>query len=298
MPQTQDSGIQTDISKTLRNMEIQTDEQILQIPQIPQPSLQIPKEFTAPTQDIQPSAVQNIVNLTQENLQQLGGISKNKEYAPSEISSMTEGTSMSINTDISKLIQQEAKKRQERQQTLDEIMEKQKEKKKEEKKSEGMYGQIYKEIEKRRNLLQPPEEETDDSEWDIKEIKDVIIENPVEKPVEKSDKKMTRKPGSGRPKGSGNKTQEEKNYDDILKEGESLIRGYSSRIKKMKKQNLNVDEDGYSIYDYEKMIRDSESTIYEVIKNINEMRSVRNAPLLPDYDPIFEDDEEEDEDEY
>jgi len=145
MPQTQDSGIQTDISKTLRNMEIQTDEQILQIPQIPQipqPSLQIPKEFTAPTQDIQPSAVQKIVDLTQENLQKLGGISQNKEYAPSEISSITEGTSMSINTDISKLIQQEAKKRQERQQTIDEIMEKQKEKKKEEKKSEGMMGQI------------------------------------------------------------------------------------------------------------------------------------------------------------
>ena len=71
---TRDFGTQTSISKTLRDMEIQPNKQIPQAPPLPIPRtspLSIPKEFIAPTQDIQPSAVQNIMNLTQENLSKL-----------------------------------------------------------------------------------------------------------------------------------------------------------------------------------------------------------------------------------
>ena len=279
------------MSATLREMQTQT-EQFIPPPPPPRQTQQqqqalppppIPKEFTAPTQDIQPSAVQRIVNLTQENLSKLGGLSSNKEYAPSEISGITDGTSMSINTDISNLIQQEATRRQGRQQTLDEIIEKQKEKKKEEKKSEGMMGQLTSEMEKRRNLFQPPEEEEeiDLNEWEI--------EKPVQKPVEKPVKKM-RKPGSGRPKGSGNKSDLEKEYQNIVDTQKGEIRKNKDKIRIMKERKLEIDDEDRTIDDYEEMNKNAQREINRMNQLIKIEMDKRKLQPVPEFE--FEDEEE------
>lgn len=283
------------MSATLKEMQTQTEQFIPPSPpprqtqqqQQASPPPPIPKEFIAPSQDIQPSAVQNFVNLTQENLSMLGGLSSNKEYAPSEISSITEGTSMSINTDISKLIQREAIKRQGRQQTLDEIIEKQKEKKMEEKKSEGMFGQLSREIEKRRNLLNPQEKE-DEDEFEISEwYEEPIYEQPN---VEKPNKKITRKPGSGRPKGSGNKSEAEKEYENIIKIQKGEIRKNKNKIKIMEQKGLEIDDDDRTIADYEQMIGDSEEQINFMNQLIQEEKDRRKLQPIQEFE--FEEEEE------
>lgn len=285
------------MSATLKEMETQTEQFIpppppprqTQQPQQALPPPPIPKEFTAPTQDIQPSAVQSIINLTQENLARLGGLSSSKEYAPSEISDITQTTKETRSTivDLPALIMESAKKRESmRQQTLDEIIEKRKEKKMEEKKSEGMMGQIALEMEKRRNLLQPPEEEEeiDLSEWEI--------EKPEPKPtVEKLDKKITRKPGSGRPKGSGNKSEAEREYDNIIKIQKGEIRKNKNKIKIMEQKGLETDDEDRTIADYEQMIGDSEEQINFMNQLIQEEKDRRKLQPIPEFG--FEDEEEE-----
>ena len=273
------------MSATLKEMQTQT-EQFIPTPPPPRqtqalPPPPIPKEFTAPTQDIQPSALQSIVNLTQENLSRLGGISASKEYAPSEISDITRSTMV----DLPALIMESAKKRESmRQQTLDEIIEKRKEKKMEEKKSEGIMGQLASEMEKRRNLLQPPEEEDldeiDYAEWEI------------EKPVEKPDKKkMMRKPGSGRPKGSGNKSEVEREYENIIKIQKELIRENKQKIKNMRERKLDTDAEDNTINDYEQMNKNAQREINDMNQLIQEEKDRRKLQPIPEFG--FEDEEEE-----
>lgn len=285
--QTQDIALSA-ISATLKEMETQT-EQFIPPPPPPRQTQQqqalppppIPKEFTAPTQDIQPSAVQNFVNLTQENLSRLGGISSNKEYAPSEMSDITRSTMV----DLPAQIMESAKKRQQqRQQTLDEIIEKQKEKKKEEKKSEGMMGQLASEMEKRRNLFEPSEEdEIDYSEWEI--------ENPEPKPtVEKPVKKM-RKPGSGRPKGSGNKSDAEKEYQNIVDTQKGEIRKNKDKIRIMKERKLEIDDEDRTIDDYEEMNKNAQREINRMNQLIKVEMDKRKLQPVPEFE--FEDEEEE-----
>lgn len=314
------------VSATLREMETQTERFIPQLPTqqqqqaLPPP---IPKEFVAPSQDIQPSAVQNIVNLTQENLAKIGGLSSNKEYAPSEISSITEGTSRSINTDISKLIQQEARKKEERRQQkreekkkeepggiigeiqrkareqqerdktpIEEILKQQKEEKKKEERDKGIVGQMTREMEKRRQFLQPDEEdeEIDLSEWEVEKPKSPPS---VEKPKSplSDEKKMTRKPGSGRPKGSGNKSDSEKEYDNVIKNSKANIRMYKKQIRMIEQKGLDTDEQDNTITDYERLIEDAQEQIDFMNLLIQEERDARRLQPIQEFG--FEEEEEE-----
>lgn len=183
------------ISATLREMETQpeqmfippppprpTQQQQALPPPPPPPPPPIPKEFTAPTQDIQPSAVQRVVDLTQENLLKLGGISTNEQYAPSVISDITEGTSRSINTDISKLIQQQAKRMETgRQQTIEETLMKKKEKEE----SKGIMGEIEKKAKEKLEKNKPSIDET------LKQIEEQRKEQEKQRKKEEKDKGIT-----------------------------------------------------------------------------------------------------------
>lgn len=334
--QTQDI-LPSAMSATLREMETQTEQFIFPPPPPRQTQQQrqalpppILKEFIAPSQDIQPSAVQSIVNLTQENLAKFGGLSSNKEYAPSEISDITEQYSLSGRSNItqstlqSSIIEQARKREGQRQQTLDEIMKKreekrkeesggiigeiqrkareqqerdktpieeilkqQKEEKKKEERDKGIVGQMTREIEKRRQFLQPDEEdeEIDLSEWEV--------EKPKSPPsIEKPDKKkMTRKPGSGRPKGSGNKSDAEKEYDKIVETQKKLIRENKMKIRNMKERRIDTDEKDNTIADYEKVIEEAQQLIERTNVLIQEERDARRLQPIQEFG--FEEEEEE-----
>lgn len=317
----QQPDLQSSISNAINTSEI------IPPPQPPPPPRRavspplIPKEFMTPTQDIQQSGVQRIVDLTQENLQLLGGITQSKEYAPSEISDMTEGTSMSINTDITNLIQNAAKKRAENQRSIDDyLVETKKEKKNEDK---GIYGDLSKEIEKRRQYISPTEPEIDESnEWEdeeptyftkpqpksqIKFDQDEEDEEeepaystkpqpppeekqPERKPIEQEKK---RKPGSGRPKGSGNRTELEKEYENNKKQIKADIRTNKQKLNSLNRFGLDYDEDGKTSEDYEQLIEDGKNQLTFLDELINEEKESRVSSLKP----IAEGNEDEEDDE-
>lgn len=104
-----------------------------------------------------------------------------------------------------------------------------------------------------------------------------------------------RKPGSGRPKGSGNKSENEKYYDEIIKGHKELIRGYKKKIKEIQKSGFDMDENDFSVEDYEQFIADSENDI-ELVRDLitqeREGRLRRNEFEVPA--TIVEGDEEDD----
>lgn len=331
------------ISATLREMETQPEQMFIPPPpprptqqqqqELPPPPIPppppppIPKEFTAPTQDIQPSAVQRVVDLTQENLSKLGGISANEQYAPTIISDITEGTSRSINTDISKLIQQQAKKMESgRQQTIEETLMKKKEKEE----SKGIMGEIEKKAKEKLEKNKPSIDETlkqieeqrkEQEKQRKKEEKDKGIAGQMISEMEKrrrflappeeddeedfgeweveedkpqpkkqiEEEKKIRKSGSGRPKGSGNKSESEKEYEKIIKEQKANIRVNKRKIKDLERSKLETDDDDNSIADYEQMIEDSEAQIDFMNELIEEERDRRKLQPIQEYDEDEED---------
>ena len=307
----------------------------------------IPKEFIAPSQDIQKSAIQQI---TEENLQKLRGIGSNRNYAPSEISDITDLES--INTDISNImeqIRQRAGLKKNDAELVEERVNKIREEKKKEIEDKGMGGQMFREIEKRRQYIKEPEkQEDDDSEWidlpiepkpkkiirseskpkpeskpepeirfesEPKEI-DIPIEiepesepepepkpklkpvinlefEPESKPEPEKKKKIERKKGSGRPTGRGNKSEYEKQLEDDRKEITKEIKDYGKIIKNLIKNNLEEDEKGISITDYEQFISDLEENLYLIDELIQGEIDKRTAPMNTIDEGVGEDEDEE-----
>lgn len=319
-PSFTDFGMQTEnipsaISATLREMETQTE---LRQPPPPPPRAQPPppilEDFSAPTQDIKKSGIQQFVSSTPESLTKIG------ETRP-------------VVADLQSELTKSAKKRETgRQQTIDEIIQKQKEKKKEEMKSEGMMGQMAREMEKRRNLLQPFEEDEleYDVEWDVDELnvkpkisvpksdKDLIVEDVTieesnvkpkisalegdeeltiedviieRKPIE--EKNRLRKPGSGRPKGSGNKSDLEKQYEMSVAEDKLKIKEYKLKLKELRNGDYPTEEEYDRAVDnigrYEELIQSSLRRIEEANVMIERERELRRLPTLQeDFDMDFE----------
>lgn len=241
MPQVPDV-IPTAVSSTLREMETQTDKFIPRPPPLP-PTM---PSFMAPTQDIQPSAVQNIVNLTQENLAKFGGLSSVMPRGVSDISDVTEGTSRSINTDISNFIQQEAMRRAGSRAPIEEVLKQQKEESKKRAEESGIVGQMKREMDKRRQFIQPQQQEDDDDEWD---------DEPKQPARQKIGRKMERK---------GELTQAEidaQERENDIADRLIEIKNYERKIKDLEESGLEIDEDGNGILDYIEQIKNEEEAI-------------------------------------
>jgi hypothetical protein len=322
MPLTQDI-IPSAISDTLMKNEMQNIPQppllppksklVPQPPPLPQAQPPPPpplRDFLAPTQDIQQSGITRLVDLTQENLQQLGGITSNEEYAPSEISEITEGTSRSIYTDITnatknlyekpkqmnvlEMIQQKAKEQQEKnKKPIDEILKENKEK---QSKDEGLASTIFAEMEKRRQFIQPPDEEDTSDDWE-EELEYTTKKQEPEpdqprKPIAEG-KKMTRKPGSGRPKGSRNKSQTERDLDDSLERTKERLRETKRKMKALERSKIDTDEEDNTVEDYIQMINNLENQIVFINGLIQDERELRRLKPIEEYG--FEGEEEDDE---
>lgn len=271
MPQVPDV-IPTAVSSTLREMETQTDKIIPRPPPLP--------SFTAPTQDIQPSGIQSIVNLTQENLRKVGGLSSVMPRGISEISDLTEGTSRSINTDISNFIQEEAMRRAGSRAPIEEILKQQKEEKKKEAEDRGMFGQMKKEMEKRRQFIQPPEEKeppaVEPSEWDD-EPKQPARQKVGEKKMEVSSLDT-----------SGQTEEDTKTiinkFETDLEEKIQNIEFWKNQIENMKKRGIKRDMTGLTVEDYEREIEDAEEAIkfYESeIESLQKRISTESTEEVP-----------------
>jgi hypothetical protein len=242
----------------------------LPVAQLPPPQI-IPKEFTSPTQDIQQSYIQQIGTLTQENLRKVGGVAPNREYEPSEISDIS---SASVNTDISNMIMNQIRNRIIKAdesnipvKSIDErvkenLAEIEREKNKLENK-EGMYGDLARKIDEMRKYMKPEEtEEEEDNEWNEEELSFTTKPKSVPmEPEEQPKPNLQRKPGSGRPKGSGNKTIREREIEDEIKKEKQIIKRSKRMIKELKKNDLEEDERGISITDYELEISDAENRL-------------------------------------
>jgi hypothetical protein len=331
MPLTQDI-VPSAISDTLMKNEMQNIPQppplppksklVPQPPPLPQAQPPPPpppppplRDFLAPTQDIQQSGITRLVDLTQENLQQLGGITSNEEYAPSEISEITEGTSRSIYTDITnatknlyekpkqmnviEMIQQKAKEQQEKnKKPIDEMLKENKKNKEKQSKDEGLASTIFAEMEKRRQFIQPPDEEDTSDDWEEEEIPKYTTKkqepepDQPRKPITEG-KKMTRKPGSGRPKGSGNKSQNERELDDSLKQTKADLRVAKQKMKALERSKIDTDDEDNTVDDYIQMIDDLENQIVFINELIQDERELRRLKPIEEYG--FEGEEEDDE---
>jgi len=379
---TQTKPIPSAVSATLREMETQTDNRppppkgpppTRAQPPPPtraQPPPPIPREFTAPTQDIQASGIQKFVSLTPESLAMLGEIRtrKGRDYAeseaPSEMTEMTSATGMTSDTGVTDRttnifgdIRERAKKIETgRQQTIDEIM-----KKRDETKGSGpeavggMMGQMAREMEKRRQFIEPAstEEEDENNEWNddffetsfskipvkpVKPVKPVQVKiepseiikpkmkvkfdvedeedeeeidaefsfprkkiepSEIIKPkmkvkfdVEDEDEEdmkesgITRKPGSGRPKGVGNKSAIEKQHEADIKEQKKIIREYKKNIKDLIKTKLEMDEKDNTIEDYKELIEEAKDRIEYYLDEIDIEREKRILQPVAEEDEI------------
>lgn len=249
MPQVPDV-IPTAVSSTLREMETQTDEFIPR----PLPLPPTMPSFMAPTQDIQPSGIQNIVNLTQENLAKFGGLSSVMPRGVSEISDLTEGTSRSINTDISNFIQQEAMRRAGSRVPIEETLKQQKEESKKRAEESGMFGQMRREMDKRRQFLQPPEDvdpAVEPGEWD---------DEPKQPARRKVGEKMEVKQEEILQREEDIKTIIDK-YEADIEERTQNIEFWRDQIRNMKEMGIQRDMTGMTVEDYEQEIGDNEGAI-------------------------------------
>ena len=298
-----DFGIQTEnipsaISVTLREMETQTELPRQPPPSRAQPPPPIPKDFSAPSQDIKESGIQQFISLTPESLSKLGGISDKKEYAESEApTEITQASRMTGVTDrttniFGDVIKERAKKIETgRQQTIEESLLKKKEKNEKEK-IPDIFDQMKKEMEKRRQIIEPESKDEDDNDWEDEELNFPSKKiKPQEKIVQEPDKKMIRKPGSGRPKGSGNKSEAEKEYDDVIKNSKANIRMYKKKIRIMEQKGFDTNEEDKSIADYEQLIEDAQSQIDFMNELIQEEIAARKLQPIQEFE--FEEENEE-----
>jgi hypothetical protein len=341
-PSFTDFGIQTEnipsaISVTLREMETQTE-----LPQPPPPRAQspppIPKDFSAPSQDIKESGIQQFISLTPESLSKLGGISDKKEYAESEApTEITQASRMTGVTDrttniFGDVIKERAKKIETgRQQTIEETLSKKKEKDEEEKNrkdeerikkmQEKNEASIKKTEQKRQEKIKKIEEEQRKSKGILAEIEEASKEReskksekmigdvmnemigevekrnvgedeepelnfPKRKPIE--EKKRLRKPGSGRPKGSGNKSDLEKQYEASIAEEKSKIKDYKRIIKELQNGDYVTDEEYDQAVDeinmYEELIQLSLGEIEQGKILIDEEKELRRLPTIEEDD--------------
>lgn len=246
MPQVPDV-IPTAMSTTLREMETQTEKIIPRPPPLPRMNV----DFMSATQDIQPSGIQSIVNLTQENLSKFGGLSSVMPRGVSEISDLTEGTSRSINTEISDIIRQEALNKAGRQSSIEDTIKQQKEENKKRVEDSGMFGQMKREMDKRRQFIQPRRDEEDDDEWD---------DEPKQSARRKVGGKMERiqKEPDEQLKQAGERIQENENE---IAEKKSDIEFWKDQIENMKKNGIERDMVGMTIEDYKESIDKNEEAI-------------------------------------
>ena len=359
-PFSMDFGMQTEqpsaISETLRGMEMpraQPPPPLERAQTEPtRPPLPFLKDFVAPTQDIQASGIQQFVSLTPESLSNLGGISSDKKYAPSEISGITDTSEFSIDSileqirsrsrrqpenieetlakkkaekELEKNIREESKRQQmqerskaaiekielERQDKIKKIEEEQRKltgilaeiekagKEREAKKSQkiisDLMDEITGEVEKRNEepemtfprkkiepgkKLKPPSLKFEEEE-----------EEPVErKPIEES--KRIRKPGSGRPKGSGNKSEIEKESEQVIKEESKKIRKYEKLLKELRNGDYETDEAfdeaSNKISEYENEIEQSLGQISMAKQLIDEEINLRKLPTISEEEEPIE----------
>jgi len=246
MPQVPDI-IPTAVSSTLREMETQTDKFIPRPPPLP-PTM---PSFIAPTQDIQPSSVQSIVNLTQENLAKFGGLSSVMPRGVSEISDITEGTSRSINTDISNFIQQEAMRMAGSRAPIEETLKQQKEESKKRSEDSGIVGQMKREMDKRRQFIQPQQQEDDDDEWD---------DEPKQPARQKVGGKMKVKQEEISQLEQDTKMIIDR-YENDIEERNQNIEFWRNQIRNMEEMGIKRDFAGLTVDDYEREIGDAEEAI-------------------------------------
>lgn len=193
-PTTFEFGTQTEdntpsaISATLRNMETQTQKFIPQPPPLPLPK-EVIERISPPKQ----------VALTEESLKQLNQLrdaSVAKNYAPSEVSDVTDISTMTGLTEINNAMLLNAleniKRQTQEKSDIEETLKKQKEEKKKE--LGGAYGQMAKEMEKRRQFIQPPEEpEEENDDWEENFSNVIVPKKPeisIQPPQEKEDDEL------------------------------------------------------------------------------------------------------------
>jgi hypothetical protein len=228
-------------------METQTDKFIPRPPPLP-PTM---PSFIAPTQDIQPSSVQSIVNLTQENLAKFGGLSSVMPRGVSEISDITEGTSRSINTDISNFIQQEAMRMAGSRAPIEETLKQQKEESKKRSEDSGIVGQMKREMDKRRQFIQPQQQEDDDDEWD---------DEPKQPARQKVGGKMKVKQEEISQLEQDTKMIIDR-YENDIEERNQNIEFWRNQIRNMEEMGIKRDFAGLTVDDYEREIGDAEEAI-------------------------------------
>jgi len=114
-------------------------------------------------------------------------------------------------------------------------------------------------------------------------------EQPIERqPIEES--KKIRKPGSGRPKGSGNKSEIEKEYERVIKEESKKIRKYEKLLKELRNGDYETDEAfdeaSNKISEYENEIERSRGQISMAEELIDEEINLRKLPTIREDEPV------------
>ena len=156
-------------------------------------------------------------------------------------------------------------------------------KERESKKSEKMIGDVMNEmigeVEKR----------------NVNEDEEPELNFPRKKPIE--EKKRLRKPGSGRPKGSRNKSDLEKRYDASIEENKSKIRDYKRIIRDLQNGDYPTEEEyDQAVNDinmYEEVIQLLSGEIEQAKTLIDEEKELRRLPTVQEeFDMTFEEPEE------
>jgi len=258
-------------------------------PPPPRPTAQPPPsvpDFITPSQDIQPSAVRQQLN-------------------PS-LADMIKASANKPKKNIDEMIAQN-KQEQKKQQS-------------------GIFGSFEKEIEKRRQIINPKitEDEYEDDEWldepllvlpvkaEIKNSKKlqpieqesakpvqinnstnlipdeessvesdeiIIPDKPINPRVPLREEQKLRKPGSGRPKGSGNKSNEEKLIDLSIKDARENLKRYKRALKELQNGDFKTDAEFIratnNIERYEQLIDENETIIYDGLAELERLKMLR-----------------------
>lgn len=106
-----------------------------------------------------------------------------------------------------------------------------------------------------------------------------------------------RKPGSGRPKGHGNKSENERYYEDMIRNNNETIGKHKEKIRYIKQSGYDIDEDGLRIKDYDDYIlalKNENILIEDLIEQEKRGRIRRDENEIPA--TIVEGDENEEDD--
>lgn len=150
-------------------------------------------------------------------------------------------------------------------------------------------------------MIPPPPKEEPEKEEDFTPKKKSAIEEEVEeeiiprKPVQQENK--LRKPGSGRPKGSGNISGQEKLYKQQLANEREIKKDYKERIDDLRNGDYPTDEDYMEglrqIEEYERLLEETKQNIKELNALIELEKTKRIKKGDSEIGTIGEEDEEE-----